>query len=111
MGQNFAAGMSGGVAYVLDLEEMLGSEKFISTTVQGCIEKEGAIAEWLQKQFRWNVKVLLRISQVHLRKLCNASGVHLEKIEEEEDTVDVWRYHPMDLSCHLFFQTTLTLKA
>ena len=34
-----------------------------------------------------------------------------EKIEEEEDTVDVWRYHPMDLSCHLFFQTTLTLKA
>lgn len=48
---------------------------------------------------------------MHLRKLCNASGVHLEKIEEEEDTVDVWRYHPMDLSCHLFFQTTLTLKA
>ena len=46
MGQNFAAGMSGGVAYVLDLEEMLGSEKFISTTVQGCIEKEGAIADF-----------------------------------------------------------------
>lgn len=39
MGENFAAGMSGGVAYVLDLQE----------------------------------------------KLCNASGVHLEKIEEEED--------------------------
>ncbi|CAK9014890.1 unnamed protein product [Durusdinium trenchii] len=39
MGQNFAAGMSGGVAFVLDLQE----------------------------------------------KLCNVGGVHLEKMEEEED--------------------------
>ena len=51
MGENFAAGMSGGVAYVLDLQEMLGSEKFISTTLQGCVAKEGAIPEWFCRHF------------------------------------------------------------